>query len=232
MLTICISNECPGLDHALAQRWVAAWQRQVTLDLAPIWNVSSLLHYIGDSKTEKPGPVDGLIKLVQFSSVDGALGAHWWEGGRPVGEVGVQTAIDNHVEPTEVGCHEVDELTVDPLGVECVQQGRVVLMKETSDRVSHTTPDYKINGFVMENFSRPSAFIDGAWPFDFRKTLAKNVVADTGYQLQIDLGTTEWQMLTGARAAQFKKIAAPGSRAAARMMRAGADPSRLKIINV
>lgn len=231
MLTIYYRNYCPSLvDHPTAQKWVAAWQKWIDFDVAPEWNVASVLHYIGDSLIEKPGPRDGVINIVRYSSVDGALGAHWLDGQQPIGEIGVQTCIDDGVEPSSCGGHETGEMTVDPPASEARQQGRLFLSKELCDRVEGSDPDYKIDGVVMENFSTQSAFDDGPGPWDFRRKCKSNIVLPNGYQLQLDAGTGEWQQVTGELARASKRSAGPSSRRAARMIRAGYDPKNLVLV--
>ncbi len=228
MLTICYRNECVGLlDHATAQKWVAAYQRQLVFDLAPRWNVSATLHYIGDSQIEKPGPTDGILTFVAKSSDPGALGAHWVEDSRPVGEIAIQSAIDDGVEPSTVGSHETTEATCDPMACDAVQVGRLFLAKEVADRVENSDPNYKIDGIAVENFSLPSAFYGGPGPWDFRRICQSNIVLPNGYQLQVDAGSGLWTQVTGENARASKKKAGPSSRRALRMQRAGVAPWKL-----
>jgi hypothetical protein len=192
--------------------------------------MSAVLHYIGDSQTEKPGPRDGVIDFVSNSSLDGALGAHWLESQQPHGEVGVQTCIDDGIEPSSCGAHETGEMTVDPNGSDAVQVGRLFLAKEISDRPEGSDPDYKIDGITVENFSLQSAFTDGPGPWDFRGKCESNTVLPGGYQLMVDIGTGQWTQITGCRARSSKLLASPGSRRAMRMRRAGADPKSLILV--
>ncbi len=228
MLKICYINECPDLiDHATAQKWVAAWQRQVTLDFSPEWNLTAVLHYIGDSKIEQPGPDDALIKIVRLSSVDGALGAHWTEDTRPVGEISIQTSINDGVAPSSVGSHETLETVLDASASDAVQVGNLFLAKEACDRVENSDPDYKIDGVLLENFSLPSAFYGGAGHWDKRRKCTKNEVLPGGYQSQLNVGAVQWEQINGAHVRSSKLTAGPGSRRAFRMIQSGHDPKKL-----
>lgn len=227
-MAIVVTNTCLDLvDNSTAQKWFNAIQRQVDSDLAPHWCQSSTIHYVGDSKTEKPGVADHVLRLVHASGEDGTLGSHWFESGRAVGEVGIQTCIDEDVPPEACASHEILEMTVDPSGTLCYQLGRLVLIAEICDRVESSDPDYKIDGVTVENFSLPSAFIGTGGPWDFRRKCASNIVLPNGYQLQVDLGSGQWTQITGSRARRSKCAAKRGSRRAMRMLRAGADPSKL-----
>lgn len=226
---IVVVNRCVDLvDHATAQKWVDAWQRQIAGDFAPVWNKAALLHYAGD--TEKLDATDWLLSLVRASATDGALGSHWLDG-RPTGEVGVQTCIDDGVEPSSCGSHEILEMVLDEYATLAFQSGHFILAAEACDRCEGSDGDYRIDGVQVENFSLPSAFINGAGPWDFRKKCSSNRVLSNGYQLQISLGNgVQWQQVTGAGARRAKRVAGAKSRRASRMLRAGADPKSLVLV--
>lgn len=232
MSRIVITNACNDLvDNATAQKWVDAIQRQIALDFAPAWNEAATLHYIGDSATEQPQAGDWLIRLVREASEAGTLGVHWLASGIPTGEVGVQTCIDDKVEPSSCLSHELLEMVLDPFASWAAQVGKVMLALEACDRVENSDPDYKIDGVAVENFSLPAAFLDGGnGPFDFRGKCTSNDVLPNGYQLLVDLGSSQWTQVTGALARAAKLKAGPSSRRAARMLRAGVDPKTLVLV--
>jgi len=229
MQRIAIANKAAGLlaDADLA-KWVAAIQRQLAGDFAPAWNQSAVLHLLAPG--EQPDKLDWIINMVAASSQEGALGSHWLAGQTPTGEIGVQTALDDGVTPSSVLSHEILEMVLDPDAAEAVQVGSLFLAREACDRVEASDPNYLIDGVQVENFSLPSAFTGGPGPWDFRKVCSSNVVLPNGYQLQVDIGNGQWSQITGALARRSKQIAAPSSRRAIRMARAGADPSKLILV--
>lgn len=230
MQCIAIANKAAGIvsDGDLA-KWVSAIQRQLAIDFADAWNLSAVLHLLAPG--EDPGEEDWLVNLVPVSSEVGALGCHYLDGQRPVAEVGVQTALDDGVTPSAVLSHEILEMVLDPDAAEAVQLGSLFLAREACDRVEDSDPGYEIDGVRLENFSLPSAFTDGPGPWDFRKVCASNMVLPRGYQLQVDIGNGQWSQITGARARRSKQTAAPSSRRALRMRRAGADPAKLVLVS-
>lgn len=233
-MSIVIVNGCPELvDHATAQKWTAAIERQVAIDFAPLCPiplVGAPLHYAGDGLSEKPGPLDYVIRIVRSSSEPGTLGSHWFADGVPTGECAVETCRDDGVEPSSCLSHEVLEMLFDPYGTLAFQVGRFFLAAEVCDRVEDTDRDYRIDGVLVENFSRPSTFNGGPGPYDFRKKLDTNIIAPTGYQLQVDIGSAQWSQVTGALARRSKRVAGASSRRAARMTRAGVEPAGLVLV--
>lgn len=228
---LVVVNGCPELvDHATAQKWVDAVQRQVANEFAAAWGVGAILHYAGDGIGEKPGPLDFVLRIVRDSSDAGTLGSHWFEDGRPVGECAVQTCLDENVEPPSCLDHEALELIVDPYGTMAFQVGRMMLAGEVSDRVEGSDPTYRIDGILMENFSLPSAFNGCQGPWDFRRRCTRNEILAGGYQLQVDLGSGQWTQATGPLARPSKRVAGARSRRGDRIARAGADPKKLALV--
>ncbi len=232
MRLLLVANACLDLvDNQTGQRWCDALQRQIANDFAPLYERSCVVHYIGDSKTEHPESRDGLITLVRSSSDPGALGEHWIEGTRPIGEVGVQTCLDEDVRPARCLSHEGLETLADEYATACFQVGRLILAFEVCDRVEDSDNDYEIDGVAMENFSTPEAFLEGApGPWDFRGRCPSNRVMPKGYQLFYDAKAAQWTQATGARARGSKHVATLNSRRAARLRRAGVDPKALVLV--
>ncbi len=228
---ILVVNGCSDLvDHATAQKWVDAIQRQVALDFAPAWNISGVLHYAGDGLSSKPDPSDYIIRIVKSSSEPGTLGTHWFQDGVPTGECAVQTCKDDGVEASSCLSHEILEMVLDPFAMLAFQVGRFFQAAEPCDRVEDTDRDYRIDGVLVENFSLPATFDGSVGPYDFRKVLSGNVIAPTGYQLQVDIGSGQWSQATGLLARHSKRKAAITSRRGLRMVRAGTDPQKLAVV--
>jgi hypothetical protein len=229
---LVVVNGCPELvGHATAQKWVDAIQRQVAIEFAPKWNITAILHYAGDGLSSKPGADDYVIRIVRSSSEPGTLGSHWLEGDRPTGECAIQTCLDEGIDPSSCLSHELLEMTLDPLALLAFQVGRCFQAAEPCDRVEDTDRGYRIDGVLVENFSLPAAFDGARGPYDFRNKLSGNVIAPTGYQLQVDIGSGQWSQITGALARKSKRVAAGASRRAARMARAGASSASLVAVN-
>lgn len=229
--TIWVPNTCTAaVDNATAQKWCDAIQRQVALDVAPIWSKSAVIHYVGDSQTEKPAAGDGVVPIVRASSNDGTLGSHWLDAQNPRGEVGAQTCLDDGVSVSSCLSHELLEMIVDEYATMCFQVGKLILAGELCDRVEDSDDSYMIDGVLVENFSRPAAFLDGApGPWDFRSKCQSNIVLPGGYQLVYDLSTGQWSQITGSLARRSKCRAALSSRRASRILRSGHDPRKLAL---
>lgn len=229
---VWIPNTCLDVvDNATAQKWCNAIQRQVALDVAPRWAKSSVIHYVGDSQTERPGPGDGVVPIVRASSADGALGSHWLDAQNPRGEVGAQTCLDDGVSIDSCLSHELLEMIVDEYATMCFQVGSLMLAAELCDRVEDSDDTYVIDGVHVENFSLPAAFLDGApGPWDFRGKCASNVVLANGYQLTFDLKTGQWTQVTGKLARSSKQRAGLSSRRASRILRSGHEPRKLLLV--
>jgi len=231
-MSILVPNGCIDLvSNADGQKACDAIQRQVALDFAPKWLQSDVIHYIGDSQTEKPQSGDRIVRIVKLSSDAGTLGSHWLDGAVPTGEVGVQTCKDDNVKWQSCLSHEILEMIGDPLATLCYQVGNLIWAGEVSDRVEDSDPTYIIDDVPVENFSLPSAFLEGSsGPWDFRGKCSSNIVLPNGYQLQVELGSGQWTQVTGALARKSKRVASETSRRAARMRRAGVKPSSLIVV--
>lgn len=233
MTTIWVPSSALDLvDNATGQKWCDAIQRQLVFDAAQRWPGagSFVLHYVGDSQTEKPAVGDGVIPIVHASSADGALGSHWRDGENPRGEVGAQTCIDDGVSISSCLSHEILEMAGDLWASLCFQVGNEIWAAELCDRVEDSDDSYTIDGVKVENFSLPAAFLpDVGGPWDFRGKCTSNVVLPTGYQLKFNLQTGQWTQQTGTLARASKQRAAVSSRRASRILRAGHNPKALAI---
>jgi hypothetical protein len=231
--TIWVPNSTLDLvDNATGQKWCDAIQRQLALDVAPHWPVAGafVLHYVGDSQTEKPAAGEGVIPIVRASSADGTLGSHWLDGANPRGEVGAQTCLDDNVSISSCLSHEIVEMAGDLWASLCFQVGSEIWADELSDRVENSDDSYTIDGILVENFSLPAAFLpDVGGPWDFRGKCTSNIVLPTGYQLKFNLQTGVWTQQTGTLARASKQRAAVSSRRASRILRAGHNPKALAI---
>ena len=227
---IYVPNGCTNLvDNATGQKWVDAIQRKLVNDVGPAWNWAPVLHYVGDSHMPKPADATGIVRLVSASGNAGTLGSHWLDGTTPTGEVGVKTCLDDGVAPSSCLDHELTEM-FDKYASMCFQLRNLILAAELCDRVEDSDPDYKVDGVLCENFSLPSAFLDGNGPWDFRGKCTSNVVLPGGYQLWFNLKTMQWEQVTGERARKSKRGAGLNSRRRQRIEDAGHDPAKLVVV--
>jgi hypothetical protein len=219
------------LDHATGAKWVAAWQKWLLGDVCQHWpQAAAELYYLGDSQSEIPGASDGVMNFVKLASSPGSLGRHWLVGSQPMGEIALQTSRDDGVDPTSVGAHETGEMALDPFGSLCIQVGNLFQAYELCDRVEDSDSSYTVDGFLMENFSLPAAFIGGSGPWDFRGKCGSNIVLPAGYQLQLDIGANQWQQVTGDKARASKRVAGVNSRRGRRILMSGYDPAQLLVV--
>jgi hypothetical protein len=196
---VLVSNQSTW-DHDAVQRAVAAWQRQIVLDFAPIWGVSGVLHFVKDRPL-----ADGEwgLTITDQSAAD-YLGEHHLED-VPRGVVLLGACKKFGESPEEVGSHEIVELFGDPEANICVEldDGTMEAL-EASDAVQGT--GYEIDGVKVANFvTRLGYFCGKGSRYDFRSALtAPHSRTPGGYRLIKPPGGDWTQDVAGALATARK----------------------------
>lgn len=176
---ILISNLGKYPDDRL-QKAVAAYQRQVSFDFAPVAGVSAVVHYVKDHVLV-PGEW-GITFLNKTNSE--YLGEHHLEGD-PRGVVLLGACAAAGEDPEETGSHELLELLMDPDAVTSMEidEDGTEEAKEACDAVQGT--GYQIDGVNVANFIYPLAYFCGRGTrYDFRGALkAPHTKTPGGYRL-------------------------------------------------
>ena len=163
--TIAILNRTTALDDSLFPPVVAALQKQVSGDFAPLWAKDATLVFVG--KTEAP-PQGAWQQIVADTvPVAGALGYHDFTAqGLPIGKTGVVTTKKSGGHWTVTLSHELLEMLGDPdiIRTVFIQQAAMrslIVAYEACDPVEAEQFGYDIDGvrvsdFVTEEWFEPS----------------------------------------------------------------------------
>jgi hypothetical protein len=190
----------------------AALQRQVSRDLAPIWNINATVDAFGNAKDVPSGYWK--ITVMDTIPAKGAAGFHLDEQGQPFADV--------HWSPTwsVTASHECLEMLVDPFAHQAATgpspkpgQGRVRFLVEVCDPCEAQTFAYMINTgsqneVLVSDFYTPEYFspvqASGVrYSFHGNITMPRQVL-DGGY-LSWQAGDGHiWQLFGPAEASNFK----------------------------
>jgi hypothetical protein len=170
----------PALEEAEVKRVVAALEKQVQRDFAPIWNISAEIRYVG--KAEKAR--DEAWQLVLLDSAGGYDDGYHelTRAGLPLGRVFLRTATKEKTGWASTASHEVLELLANPettfgVFVQDSSSGSRVYSYEVCDPVQDDPYCYVIDGFHMSDFVYPAWF--ETWhaprsvPFDHARKLER-----------------------------------------------------------
>ncbi|HTO08876.1 MAG TPA: hypothetical protein VMR86_17640 [Myxococcota bacterium] len=157
---IAIVSESSAVPQDLAARIGAAIQKQVTRDLAPIWEVSATVDTFAKLEDVPLGTWPILIQ----DNIDyaGAAGIHLDNDGQPFALV--EANQDEDVVSLTTS-HESIEMLVDPFGKRLVagdspkpDQGRVLFLVEPCDPSEDARYAYSVNGVLVSDFYTPEFF--------------------------------------------------------------------------
>src|SRR5215472_1066650 len=150
------SSQIPAGDVAKVS---AALQKQVTRDLAPIWDISATVDSF--EKLEDVPPGYWPIIIMDDIQTSGAAGVHEDKDGQPFALV---TAGDLDTWSLTAS-HETIEMLVDPSGNRIVagdspknDQGRVTFLVEPCDPSEAADFGYSVNGILVSDFYTPRYF--------------------------------------------------------------------------
>jgi hypothetical protein len=210
-LTVLHATSLATVDEA--RQAVSAIQRQVVDHFMPHWGVGSILHF---APPGTPVPTDHyVIKLVDTSDVDGALGYHTVEGdGQVDGIVGVRTCLDDGVSWSSCLSHEVLELLADPECVRAFTLGSTVIALEVADACEGF--GYNVDGVEVSDFCLPAYFTGGPGPYSYTGKLGAPwpALGGGGYYTAGQMG--EWSQQNSEQVRPGKLAPALGSRRARR----------------
>lgn len=137
------------------QEVAAALQKQVTRDLAPVWNISATISVFSNLKSLPLGYWPIIIK--DDINQPGAGGFHSQKNNQPFALI---QADDDWILSTS---HETIEMLVDPSGNTTVaadslkpDQGRVLYLLEACDPCEAGEFAYSINGITVSDFITPN----------------------------------------------------------------------------
>ncbi len=138
----------------------AALQKQITRDLAPIWEISATVDVF-----EKPDDVPvgyWPMFVCDDIGVDGASGIHEDKNGQPFALI---TASSDLSTWSLTASHEAFEMLVDPSGNRVVAgdspmdtQGRASFLVEVCDPSEASDYAYSVNGILVSDFYTPNYF--------------------------------------------------------------------------
>ena len=153
---LALVSETRRVSFSAISRVAAALQKQVTRDLAPIWEVKATVDSF--AKLEDV-PVGYWPILVSERDLGNAAGIHEDRQGQPFALV----KFDNGWALT--ASHECLEMLVDPFGNRLMAgqspkkgQGRVEFLVEVCDPSEDTPFAYRVNGIVVSDFYTPNYF--------------------------------------------------------------------------
>ena len=150
------SKQIPDGD---LQKVSAALQKQVTRDLAPIWEVSATVDSF-DKLEDVPAGYWPMIVMDDIN-VAGAAGVHEDKNGQPFALI----SSGNLDTWSITASHEAIEMLVDPSGNRTVagdspqsDQGRVTFLVEPCDPSEAADFGYSANGILVSDFYTPNYF--------------------------------------------------------------------------
>lgn len=162
--SIVVVNESSVLNTN--QAWNIAWALNywVRWQMGPLWKVGAQVSLLPSGVQVPSG--SWILHLLDFIDQIGALGYHDENDKQvPYGRVGVRTSQEAGVSASEVACHEIGELLVDPhvnMSAFDPKAGRLYAT-EIGDPAQGGAYDLgapygKTTGIVMSNFVKPEWF--------------------------------------------------------------------------
>lgn len=157
-IKIAILNASTVLKDDDLTTAVAALQRQVREDFAPIWGWDADISYIPSGQVPPPGAWQ--IVVMDDSDQAGALGYHDLTAeGLPIGKVFAKTDLDNGMSWTVTLSHETLEMLADPdINLTAEASSKLLYAYEICDAVEADNLGYRINGILVSDFVYPSWF--------------------------------------------------------------------------
>lgn len=153
-------------------RWMAASQRQMAEDVAPIWRIPAPQMELVPPNTSQPG-IDSWIIVVDDAQQRIGLGYHDLYNNQPVGYVLVEYTKSYGQQPSRVFSHEVLEMAIDPSMTDTVVVGGVQYLVEAGDILAFDASGYRKNGVLVSGFATPAYFfLETSSIYSFQKNLA------------------------------------------------------------
>ena len=187
---------------------IAALERQVQQDFAPIWGVSANLNYI--PKGKKPSANNWWLLICDDSDQAGALGYHdLGPNGLPIGKIFAGSDIKMGHAWSVTASHELLEMLADPginltVLVQSSATARTLFAYEVCDACEDEKFAYKIDGILVSDFVYPAWFQSHSpakTQFDFCKKIKKPFeLLDGGYIGAFKIGDgSGWQQILASK---------------------------------
>jgi hypothetical protein len=208
-ITVSVINASSVVTDDECRTLVAALQKQVSRDFAPIWGIDATLVFVPTGGTPAPGT--WWLSILDNTDRAGVLGHHdLTPDGLPVGKSFAGT--DKHFGHswTVTVSHELLEMLADPdvnlsVFVHPAQGSGTLYAYEVCDACQDDSFGYDIDGVTVCNFVYPTYFQTfrqpGSTRFDHLGKLQKPVptVLDGGYISAFDMSAaTGWHPVTAA----------------------------------
>jgi len=156
---IGIVSQTQVVPFAQVAQISAALQKQVTRDVAPIWNVTAT---VDPFEKVEDVPLGTWTILLKDATGYYSPGVHLDSNGQPYALVHGQA---DHDKLSLAVSHECIEMLVDPFGKRLIagdspspEQGRVLFLVEVCDPSEAMTFAYTVNGVVVSDFYTPAFF--------------------------------------------------------------------------
>lgn len=157
LLHIAVVTETPAIDFNQISRVSAALQKQVSRDLAPIWDIRATVDAFA---TLEDVPIDYWPIIISDNiPAPGASGIHLDKDGQPF------ALVQNSPTWTLTASHECLEMLCDPTGNKVragpspdPRQGRVLFLLEVCDPSEASAFAYTVNGVTVSDFYTPNYF--------------------------------------------------------------------------
>lgn len=192
MTDLLVVNQSTLVTDSDVRTWLTDIQTQVHRDLAPIWNVDSVL----DFGVALPSAAVWRVILKDLPDDPNDLGFHLLDNGIPEARIFVKPTLDDGDAVSGVLSHEIVEMLCDPSANRMTADNRYII--EVADPVQQS--GYMIGQTYVSNFVHPAYF---GWPgraFDHNGQLTAPcpVLAPGGYQTEWT--GTQWQSRFGREA--------------------------------
>lgn len=193
---VALVSESKAIPRSDVSKVAAALQKQVTRDLAPIWNISGTVDAFEILEDVPAGYWPMIIR-------DGihASGSHRDTDGQPFALITLSSSdLDSW---SLIASHEAFEMLVDPSGNRVqagdspkADQGRVSFLVEVCDPCESTDFGYSVNGVLVSDFCTPNYFdpVTGSGVrYDYSGAIAKpRQVLKGGALSWVDPSTGHW----------------------------------------
>ncbi len=174
MIKIAVTNESSAMTDTQIAPIVAALQKQVSRDFAPLWGIDAQVQLYAKGAQ----PLDAWwLACFDTSDQAGALGYHdVTPSGLPLGKAFVGTDLQYGYSPSVTLSHELLEMLADPEIDTVIQVGASTFYAyENCDAVETDNLGYLIDGILVSDFVTPAWFRhwQGQTRFDFRGLVKK-----------------------------------------------------------
>jgi hypothetical protein len=208
-IQISLINESTVLADKDVVPVVAALQKQVTNDFAPVWGAPALLTIV--PKSNQPPSGSWWLVLLDDSDQANALGYHdLTTEGLPIGKVFAASDLKAGTSWTVTASHELLEMLADPnvnltVFVEGSNTAGVLYAYEVCDACEDDSLGYQIDNVLMSDFVYPSWFesfrTEGSTQFDRMNKIQNPFQLLTGGYIgifNVNSGSG-WQQQTGEK---------------------------------